>query len=37
MTLAHRFRAWLPLTVSLAFVLPNLANGQGIEQPSDPW
>jgi uncharacterized protein (TIGR02246 family) len=36
MTLAHRFRAWLPLMTSLAFVLPNVANGQGIEQPRVP-
>ena len=36
MTLAHRFRAWLPLMMSLAFVLPNVANGQGVEQPRVP-
>ena len=36
MTLAHRFRAWLPLMVSLAFLLPNVANGQGIERPRVP-
>lgn len=36
MTLAHRFRAWLLLMVSLAFVLPNVANSQGIEQPRVP-
>ena len=36
MTLAHRFRAWLPLIGSLAFVLPNVANGQGIERPRVP-
>jgi len=33
MTLAGRVRAWLPLVVSLAFLLPNVANGQGIEKP----
>jgi len=36
MTLARRFRAWLPLMVSLAFLLPNMANGQGIEKPRVP-
>ncbi len=36
MTPARRFRAWLPLMVSLAFLLPNLANGQGIERPRVP-
>jgi len=36
MTLAHRFRSWLPLMVSLAFLLPNVANGQGIEKPRVP-
>ena len=36
MTLAHRFRAWLPLTVSLAFLLPSMAIGQGIERPRVP-
>ena len=36
MTLAHRFCAWLPLMMSLAFVLPNVANGQGIEKPRVP-
>jgi uncharacterized protein (TIGR02246 family) len=36
MTLAHRSRAWLPLIVSLAFVLPNVASGQGIERPRVP-
>jgi uncharacterized protein (TIGR02246 family) len=33
MTLARRLRAWLPLTMSLVFLLPNLARGQGIEKP----
>jgi uncharacterized protein (TIGR02246 family) len=36
MTLAPRVRAWLPLMVSLAFLLPNVVNGQGIEQPRVP-
>jgi uncharacterized protein (TIGR02246 family) len=36
MTLAHRNRAWLPLIVSLAFLLPSVANGQGIERPRVP-
>ena len=36
MTLARRGRAWLPLVVSLAFLLPNVANGQGIEKPRVP-
>jgi uncharacterized protein (TIGR02246 family) len=36
MTLARRFRAWLPLMVSLAFFVPNVANGQGIEKPRVP-
>jgi uncharacterized protein (TIGR02246 family) len=36
MTLARRSRAWLPLIVSLAFVVPNVANGQGIERPRVP-
>lgn len=36
MTLAHRLRAWLPLMVSLAFLFPNVANGQGIERPRVP-
>ena len=36
MTLAHRFRAWLPLMLSFAFLLPNVANGQGIERPRVP-
>jgi uncharacterized protein (TIGR02246 family) len=35
MTLARRVRAWLPLVVSLA-LLPNVANGQGIEKPRVP-
>jgi uncharacterized protein (TIGR02246 family) len=32
---ARRSRAWLPLMVSLA-LLPNVANGQGIEKPRVP-
>ena len=36
MTLARRFRAWLPLIGSLAFLLPNVATGQGIERPRVP-
>jgi uncharacterized protein (TIGR02246 family) len=36
MTLARRFRVWLPFMVSLAFLLPNVANGQGIERPRVP-
>ena len=36
MTLAHRLRAWLPLMLSLAVLLPNVANGQGIERPRVP-
>jgi uncharacterized protein (TIGR02246 family) len=36
MTLAHRFRAWLPLMVSLAVLLPNVVSGQGIERPRVP-
>jgi uncharacterized protein (TIGR02246 family) len=36
MTLARRVRAWLPLVVSLAFLLPNVATGQGIEKPRVP-
>jgi uncharacterized protein (TIGR02246 family) len=36
MILAHRFRAWLPLMVSLAVLLPNVASGQGIERPRVP-
>jgi hypothetical protein len=35
MTLARRIR-WLPLMVSLAFLLPSMANGQGIEKPRVP-
>jgi uncharacterized protein (TIGR02246 family) len=35
MTLARRIR-WLPLVVSLAFLLPSMANGQGIEKPRVP-
>jgi uncharacterized protein (TIGR02246 family) len=36
MTLARRVRAWLPLVVSLAFLLPGVATGQGIEKPRVP-
>jgi uncharacterized protein (TIGR02246 family) len=36
MTPVHRFRTWLPLMVSLAFLLPDVANGQGIERPRVP-
>jgi uncharacterized protein (TIGR02246 family) len=36
MTLARRSRAWLPLIVSLAVLLPSVANGQGIERPRVP-
>ena len=36
MTLARRFRVWLPFMVSLAFLLPNVATGQGIERPRVP-
>ena len=36
MTLARRVRAWLPLVVSLAFLLPSVATGQGIEKPRVP-
>ena len=36
MTLARRIRAWLPLTVSLAFLIPSVATGQGIEKPRVP-
>lgn len=36
MTLAHRLPAWLPLMVSLAFLFPNVANGQGVERPRVP-
>jgi ketosteroid isomerase-like protein len=36
MTLARRFRAWLPFVASLAFLLPNVAAGQGIERPRVP-
>jgi ketosteroid isomerase-like protein len=36
MTLARRFRAWLPFVASLAFLLPNVATGQGIERPRVP-
>ena len=36
MTLAHRVRAWLPLMLSLAFLLPGVVNGQGIEKPRVP-
>lgn len=33
---ARRFRAWLPLMMSLAFLLPNVAHGQGVERPRVP-
>jgi ketosteroid isomerase-like protein len=36
MTLTRRTRAWLFLTVALAFLLPNVATGQGIERPRVP-
>ena len=36
MTLARRVRAWLPLVASLAFLLPGVATGQGIEKPRVP-
>jgi uncharacterized protein (TIGR02246 family) len=36
MTLACRVRAWLPLVVSLAVLLPGVAIGQGIEKPRVP-
>ena len=36
MTLARRLRAWLPLMVSLAFLVPAMASGQGIEKPRVP-
>lgn len=36
MALARRVRAWLPLIVSLAFLLPSVAIGQGIEKPRVP-
>lgn len=36
MTLPHRLPAWLPLMVSLAFLFPNVANGQGVERPRVP-
>ena len=36
MTLAHHVRAWLPLMLSFAFLLPNVADGQGIERPRVP-
>jgi uncharacterized protein (TIGR02246 family) len=36
MTLARRFRAWLPFMLSLPFLLPNVATGQGIERPRVP-
>jgi uncharacterized protein (TIGR02246 family) len=35
MTLARRFRAWLPL-LSFAVLLPNVAVGQGVERPHVP-
>ena len=36
MTLARRVRAWLPLVVSVAVLLPSVATGQGIEKPRVP-
>ena len=36
MTLARRVCAWLPFVVSLAFLLPGVATGQGIEKPRVP-
>jgi uncharacterized protein (TIGR02246 family) len=36
MTRAHRVRAWLPLMLSWALLLPNVVNGQGIEKPRVP-
>jgi hypothetical protein len=36
MTLVRRFRAWLPLMVSFAVLLPNMATGQGVERPRVP-
>jgi uncharacterized protein (TIGR02246 family) len=36
MTLARRFYAWLPLMVSFAVLLPNVATGQGVERPRVP-
>jgi hypothetical protein len=36
MTPARRVRAWLPLMLSLAFLLPSVATGQGIEKPRVP-
>lgn len=36
MTPVHRIRAWLSLMASLAFLFPNVADGQGIEQPRVP-
>lgn len=36
MTLARRVRAWLPLVISLAVLLPGVATGQGIEKPRVP-
>ena len=36
MTLARRARAWPLLMVSLAFLIPSVASGQGIERPRVP-
>jgi uncharacterized protein (TIGR02246 family) len=36
MTPARRGRAWLFIMVSLAFLLPSVATGQGIERPRVP-
>ena len=36
MTLVHRSRAWLPFAMSLAFLFPSAATGQGIEKPRVP-
>jgi uncharacterized protein (TIGR02246 family) len=36
MTLTRHIRPWLPLMMSLAVMLPNVADGQGIEQPRVP-
>jgi uncharacterized protein (TIGR02246 family) len=36
MTLARRVRAWLPLVMSLAVLVPGVATGQGIERPRVP-
>jgi uncharacterized protein (TIGR02246 family) len=36
MALARRVRAWLPLVLSLALLLPTIAAGQGVERPRVP-